>query len=307
VRVGAIDTGTNSTRLLVADVRDGTLEEVARRLRITRLGEGVDKHAMLSEKAIERVLTVIREYVEEARRLGATRMLATATSAVRDSANGAAFLDRIESEAGVETRRLTGREEAEMTFRGVTSDRTVTRGTLIVDIGGGSTELILGGPDGVARAESLQLGCVRLTERHLLADPPAEAELRACADDVRSRLPHFADVSAGIGVAGTITTLAALDLNLAAYDPTRSHGHRLTRDAVERQFGRLRSVRLAEREQMLHLEPARAGVIVAGVVVLREAMDAYGLREIEVSERDILHGAALAAAETAQDAPVASD
>jgi exopolyphosphatase/guanosine-5'-triphosphate,3'-diphosphate pyrophosphatase len=302
VRVGAIDTGTNSTRLLVADVRDGTLSEVTRRLRITRLGEGVDRHATLAVPATERVLATVREYANEARQLGATRILATGTSAVRDSSNGAAFLERIESELGVETRLLTGREEAEMTFRGVTSDRAVAQGTLVVDIGGGSTELILGGPNGVERANSLQLGCVRLTERFLHSDPPSQAELRDCAARVRSLLPPITTVSAGIGVAGTVTALAALDLNLAVYDPAAIHGHRLTREAVERLYGRLRSVRLAERERILHLEPARASVIVAGVVVLREVMDAYGLGEIEVSERDILHGAALAAAEAARPA-----
>jgi exopolyphosphatase/guanosine-5'-triphosphate,3'-diphosphate pyrophosphatase len=154
----------------------------------------------------------------------------------------------------------------------------------------------------VERANSLQLGCVRLTERFLHSDPPSQAELRDCAARARSLLPPITTVSAGIGVAGTVTALAALDLNLAVYDPAAIHGHRLTREAVERLYGRLRSVRLAERERILHLEPARASVIVAGVVVLREVMDAYGLGEIEVSERDILHGAALAAAEAARPA-----
>ena len=299
MRVGAIDLGTNSTRLLVADVVDGRVEEVVRRLTITRLGEGVDTTHRLDPAAIARVWDCLDDYRTELTTRGAERVLATATSAVRDSENGTEFLADLARRYGVMTRLLTGDEEAGLTFRGVSSDRTLAAETLIVDIGGGSTELLLGGPDGVAFATSLQVGCVRLTERFLRSDPPCEDELAGCAAHVRDVLPPLAPTAA-LGVAGTITTLAAIDLDLPAYDPEQIHGHRISRETVERELRRLARMPLGERRQVRGLEPARAPVIVAGIAILNEIVDAYDLSEIEASERDILHGVALAAAEPAK-------
>ncbi len=296
MRVAAVDLGTNSTRLLVADIEDGRVTEVVRRLAITRLGEGVDEHRMLLPAAIARVHAVLDGYARDALELGAERTLAVATSAVRDASNGREFLDGLGVRYGWSTRLLNGDEEAETTFRGVTSDRALSADTLMVDIGGGSTELLVGGPTGVSFSTSLQAGCVRLTERFLLTDPPTVEELEAAAAHVRSLLPALATTTA-IGVAGTVTTVAAIDLGLTAYDPVRIHGHRISRAAVEDALARLAVLPLAEREHVRGLEPARAPVIVGGLVVLHEAMARYGLAEIEASERDILHGAALTAAD----------
>jgi exopolyphosphatase/guanosine-5'-triphosphate,3'-diphosphate pyrophosphatase len=304
-RVAAVDLGTNSTRLLVADVDDGRIEEVRRRLEITRLGEGVDEQRLLLPAPIARVHGVLDGYRRELESLGAEQTLAVATSAVRDAGNGEAFLRELEGSYGFTTRLLTGSEEAALTFRGVTADREVEPGTLIVDIGGGSTELTVGGSGGVSSSASLQLGCVRLTERFLHADPPGRDELAACGAHVRAELPALRPACA-IGVAGTVTTLAALDLGLAEYDAERVHGHVLGRAAVERGFERLAALPLAERRRVPALEPARAPVILGGIAVLREVLDAYALDEIEASEHDILHGAALAAAELGQSVATAS-
>jgi exopolyphosphatase / guanosine-5'-triphosphate,3'-diphosphate pyrophosphatase len=295
MRVGAVDMGTNSTRLLVADVETGRVTEVVRRLAITRLGEGVDETHELAPAAIERVHAVLDRYARESTELGAERVLAVATSAVRDADNGTAFLDGLVTRYGWTTRLLSGEEEAETTFAGVTSGRSLTTETLLVDIGGGSTELLVGGPGGVTCSTSLQAGCVRLTERFLTTDPPTAAQLEAAAAQVRGLLPALA-VESAIGVAGTITTVAAIDLGLQEYDPTRIHGHRISRAAAERVLDELGALPLERRAQVAGLEPARAPVIVGGLVALREIMAHYGLAEIEVSERDILHGTALAAA-----------
>lgn len=295
MRVAAIDLGTNSTRLLVADVEDGRVDEVERLLAITRLGEGVDEQRLLQPEPVRRVHGVLDGYRAEADALGAERVLAVATSAVRDAANGADFLAELERHYGFATRLLDGGEEAETTFRGVVSDRSLDRETLVVDIGGGSTELLVGGPAGVAFATSLQAGCVRITERFLHHDPPSPDELVAAAAEVRALLPRLG-VTAAIGVAGTVTTVAAIDLGLAEHDAARIHGHLISRAAVDHVTAMLSALPLAERELVAGLEPARAPVIVGGLVVLREVMTRYGLAAIEASERDILHGAALAAA-----------
>ena len=295
-RVAAVDLGTNSTRLLVADVEGERLEEVVRRLTITRLGEGVDERRRLLPLPIARVRNCLAEYRRELEALEATRTLAIATSAVRDADNGEAFLGEIEWSYGFATRLLNGSEEAAMMVRGVTAGRAPLDHTLIVDIGGGSTELVLEGNGGPPTSSSLDIGCVRVTERFLTSDPPPEPELAAAAGYVRSLLPIY-DARHAIGAAGTVTTLATLDLGLDEYNPDRTHGHRIPRSSVERELERLAAMTLAERLEVPGIEPGRAPVIVAGLVVLREIMDAYGLDEIEASERDILHGAALAAAE----------
>jgi exopolyphosphatase / guanosine-5'-triphosphate,3'-diphosphate pyrophosphatase len=300
-RVAAVDLGTNSTRLLVADVADGRIEELVRRLKITRLGEGVDERRRLLPAPIARVRNVLTDYRQEAEQLGAEQTLAIATSAVRDAENGEAFLGEIEWSYGFSTRLLSGHEEAQLTFRGIATDRDIDTEILVVDIGGGSTELVAGGPDGLRFHDSLDLGAVRLSERFLSSDPPNDAELEACAEAVRAllaeRVPEDVRPAAALGVAGTITSLAALDLELEEYDPERVHGHRFGRESVGDQLARLASLPLEERREVPSLDPERAPVIVAGAVILLAVLDHFGLAEIEASERDILDGAALEAAE----------
>jgi exopolyphosphatase / guanosine-5'-triphosphate,3'-diphosphate pyrophosphatase len=300
VRVAAVDLGTNSTRLLIADVEDGRIDEVARRLKITRLGEGVDERKRLLPAPIARVRNVLTDFRREAEELGAERALAVATSAVRDAENGEAFLGEVEWSYGSQTRLLSGDEEAQLTFRGVATGRTVDVDTLVIDIGGGSTELVVGGPEGLSFHDSIDMGGVRLTERFLHSDPPTDEELHACAAAVREllaeRVPQEVRPSTAIGVAGTITSIAALDLGLAEYDPDQVHGHRLSREGVLTQLERLASLPLAERREIPALDPDRAPVIVAGTVILRGVLDHFGLDALQASERDILDGAALEAA-----------
>ena len=222
MRVGVVDLGTNSTRLLVADVDDGRVEEVARRVTITRLGEGVDERRKLLPLPIARVRNALSEYRRELERLGAERTLAVGTSAIRDADNGEAFLGEIEWSYGFSTRLLSGEEEGALTRRGVAGERQLQPGTLVLDVGGGSTELMVDG----ART-SLDLGCVRLTERFLASDPPTPEELEAAAAQVRAALPEL-EPQRAIGVAGTVTTLAALELG--AYDREQVHGHRSSRE-----------------------------------------------------------------------------
>jgi exopolyphosphatase/guanosine-5'-triphosphate,3'-diphosphate pyrophosphatase len=294
-RVGVVDLGTNSTRLLVADVEDGRVDEVVRRLKITRLGEGVDARRRLLPLPIARVRNALTDFRREAESLGAEVTLAVATSAVRDAENGEAFLGEIEWSYGFATRLLSGEEEARLTFRGASNGGDeAARGTLLVDVGGGSTELSLDG----AFLESLRAGCVRHTELFLASDPPTHDELESCARSVRDLL---ADLQAGgasraVGVAGTVTTLAALDLGLGEYDPERIHGHVVSRAALDRQLERLAALPLHERRAVPGLEPERAPVILAGLVILREVLDRFGVDAVEASERDLLHGAAVEAA-----------
>ncbi len=295
-RVAAVDLGTNSTRLLVADVEGDRLDEVVRRLTITGLGEGVDERRRLLPVPIARVRNCLSDYRRELEAADATRTLAIATSAVRDAENGEAFLGEIEWSYAFTTRLLSGAEEAALTYRGVTAGRETADGTLIVDIGGGSTEVVVGEDGAPPRAASIDVGCVRLTERFLRSDPPSVPELAAAGAYVRVLLPPLEPTYA-IGVAGTVTTLATLDLGLTEHDATRTHGHVLSRSAVDRELARLGAMTLDERLRVAGLEPGRAPVIVAGIVVLREVMQAYDLETIEVSEHDILDGAALAASE----------
>jgi exopolyphosphatase / guanosine-5'-triphosphate,3'-diphosphate pyrophosphatase len=288
MRVGVVDLGTNSTRLLVAEVDDGHVEEVARHTQITRLGEGVDERRKLLPLPIARVRNVLADYRRELEELGAERVLAIGTSAIRDAENGEAFLGEVEWSYGFATRLLNGSDEAQLTRRGVANGRELGDDTLVLDVGGGSTELIT-----ARERTSLDVGSVRLTERHLHSDPPTDEELEAAARAVRDELP-FLEPDGAIGVAGTITTLAALELG--GYDPHRVHGYRLSREGVGAQLDRLASLPLAQRRELAGLEPERAPVIVAGAVIVREVLDRYGLAGLEVSERDILHGAALEAA-----------
>jgi len=291
MRVAALDLGTNTTRLLVADVVDGRVDEVERRLAITRLGEGVDKRRRLLPLPIARVRNTLSEYRRTLEELGAERALLVATSAVRDAENGEAFLGEIEWSYGFVTRLLSGNDEAELVRRGVRTGRQLGPGGLILDVGGGSTELITESWHG-----SLDLGSVRLTERFLHTDPPTAEELDDCAAHARSLLPEL-EVSEAIGVAGTVTTLAALDLGLHEYDPDRVHGHRIHAASVDAQLERLAALSVAQRRDVPGLEPERAPVIVAGAIIVREVLRRYELDELEASERDLLDGAALEAAE----------
>jgi exopolyphosphatase / guanosine-5'-triphosphate,3'-diphosphate pyrophosphatase len=292
-RVAAVDLGTNSTRLLVAEVEDGRVDELDRETVITRLGEGVDRRRRLLPEPIARVRNTLVDFRRRAEELGAERTLLVATSAVRDAENGEAFLGEIEWSYGFDTELLSGDEEAALTLRGVSVGRKLKPGTLLLDVGGGSTELTLPG-----FRVSLDVGSVRLTERFLASDPPTADELEACRAAVRSVLEEHAsdlEVRAAIGVAGTITTIAALELGV--YDRDRVHGYRLAREAVERRFERLAGLPLDERRELPGLEPERAPVIVAGVAIVAEALHFFDLDELEVSEHDLLTGAALAAAE----------
>jgi exopolyphosphatase/guanosine-5'-triphosphate,3'-diphosphate pyrophosphatase len=292
-RVGVVDLGTNSTRLLVADVEDSSVNELDRRLEITRLGEGVDARGQLLPQAIARVRNVLVDYRRTIEELGAERTLAFATSAVRDAENGEAFLGEIEWSYGFATRLLSGHEEALLTFRGVAAGRDLTDGTLVVDVGGGSTELILGGPDGVSFHESFDLGCVRLSERFPSDPDGAAAYVRAVLDQ---ELPGDVAGRNAIGVAGTVTQLATLDLGLEREEPELVHGHRMSAEAIAGQVERLAAMPVEEIRRLRGMHPERAPVIVAGAVVVREVLSHFGLAELEMSERDIMHGAALAAA-----------
>lgn len=302
MRVAAVDLGTNSTRLLVADVDGERLADIERKTRVTRLGEGVDQRRRLLPLPVARVRNVLSDYRRTAESLGAERTLAIATSAIRDAENGEAFLGEVEWSYGFTTRLLSGHDEALMMFRGVATDREIQAGTIIVDVGGGSTELVAGGPDGVRWHDSLDIGSVRLTERFLESDPPTPNELDACAAAVRAlvaeRVPDevLDGARAAIGVAGTITSLAALALELDEYDRERVHGFRLGVAALDEQLTRLAAVPVGERRRMPPLDPERAPVIVGGAVIARELLRSFGLDGLEVSERDILDGAALAAA-----------
>jgi exopolyphosphatase / guanosine-5'-triphosphate,3'-diphosphate pyrophosphatase len=269
VRVAAVDLGTNTTRLLVADVEDGAVHEVHRESRITRLGEGVDARRRLLPVPVARVRNVLADYRRTIERLGAERTLAVATSAVRDAENGEAFLGEVEWSYGFATRLADGDEEAELTRRGVDPPA----GTLVVDVGGGSTELILD-----RFHTSLPMGSVRFTERYGEDVGRMEAEARRLLPDLS---PDRA-----VGVAGTV-------LQLAALVPKRVLSRARAREHLER----LAAMSVEERRAVPGMEPERAPVIVAGAAVLAAVLDAYGLDEIEVSVRDLLDGAALAAAE----------
>ncbi len=269
MRVAAIDLGTNTTRLLVADVADGRVEEVHRESRITRLGEGVDLRRRLLPLPIARVRNVLSDYRRTLESLGAERTLAVATSAVRDAENGEAFLGEVEWSYGFATQLVSGDEEAELTRRGVEPSAT----TLVIDIGGGSTELILGGFHA-----SLPMGSVRFTERY-------GEDVEQCRSATRALLPALSPADA-IGVAGTVTTIAAL-----------AHTHDLSRAGAREQLDRLASMTVDERRLLPEMDPERAPVIVAGAAILVETLDVFGLDSIAVSDRDLLDGIALAAAE----------
>ena len=303
MRVAVVDIGTNSTRLLVAEVEGGHVsEELERRSTVTRLGRGVDTSGQLSAEAIEDVCRTVGEDIEIYEALRPDQVIVIATSAVRDAENAGAFIAELRERFALDARILDGTEEAKLTYLGASSDRPSSGTTLVVDIGGGSTELVVGSGEEVAFHASLQAGTVRHTERHLHDDPPTAAQLEALSNDVRSLIDAaladeaIASASEGIAVAGTPTSLAAIDQELEPYDPERVHGYRLSLESIQRMCSMLSSMPLEERLEVKGLHPGRAPTIVAGVVILIQVMRAFGLSEIEVSEHDILYGAALEAA-----------
>lgn len=301
-RVAAIDVGTNSARLLVADVAGGRVSPIERRSTVTRLGRGVDLSGRLSAEAIEDACAAIGEYVEEIGRLDVEAVDAIATSAVRDAENGAAFIAELRERFALSARILDGSEEARLTYLGASSESAPTVPTLVIDIGGGSTELIVGQGEEISFHTSLQAGVVRHTERHIGSDPPTATELEQLAGDVRGLIENALEpgvgAEAGIAVAGTPTSLAAVEMELVPYDAERVHGHVLELPSIQRMLSRLSAAPLAERVEIPGLHPDRAPTIPAGVVILVEAMRAFGLEQITVSEHDILYGTALAVAES---------
>jgi exopolyphosphatase / guanosine-5'-triphosphate,3'-diphosphate pyrophosphatase len=302
VRVAVIDIGTNSTRLLISDVEGANAEQVERRTTVTNMGRGVDHTNLICADAVEDVCRVIADYMARYEEMGAERVMAIATSAVREAANGEAFIAELRERFDLDTRLLTGKEEAHLTYLGATAHRAAGEPTLVFDIGGGSTELIVGTGMHVGFHTSLQAGTIRQSERHLTSDPPDPHELEDLASEVRNLIdgavaeqPAAAPTRA-IAVAGTPTSLAAVDQALEPYDPGRVHGYRLGMRKIQRMLSRLSSLPLAERLRVPGLHPGRAPTIVAGAVILVQVMRAFGLEEIEVSELDILHGSALSAA-----------
>jgi exopolyphosphatase / guanosine-5'-triphosphate,3'-diphosphate pyrophosphatase len=303
MRVAVVDIGTNSTRLLIADVAGAGVEEVERRTTVTNMGRGVDHTGLICSEAVEDVCSVIADYKARYEEMGAERVLAIATSAVRDAANGEAFIAELRERFGLDARLLTGEEEAHLTYLGATAKRPEDGPTLVFDIGGGSTELVIGSGSEVGFHVSLQAGTIRQSERHLTSDPPDTHELEDLAADIHNLIERAiaAQPDAGrpvraIAVAGTPTSLAAIDQELEPYDPGRVHGYRLGLRRIQRMLSRLSSLPLAERLRVPGLHPGRAPTIVAGTVILVQVMRAFSLQEIEVSELDILHGSALSAA-----------
>jgi len=305
VRVAVVDIGTNSTRLLIADVdaTEGSLRELLRRSQVTRLGSGVDAEGSLSGEAVARVLDCLAEYRRAIDEHGCEANLAVLTSAVRDAANGAEFAARVRDQFHLDARVLSGEEEAQLTFLGAMSGRPApTDATVVIDIGGGSTEFIVGVGRSAGFHVSLPVGVVRMSERHVHSDPPSPQELQELAGDVRSTLlaglpaEERAPVRLGIAVAGTATSAASIDQELDPYDPERVHGYPLLLATVELLLARLAEMDEEERRRVVGLNPDRAPTIVAGMIVLGEAMRAFGLEQVEVSEHDILYGGALSLA-----------
>jgi exopolyphosphatase/guanosine-5'-triphosphate,3'-diphosphate pyrophosphatase len=300
--VAVVDIGTNSTRLLIAEVdpATGAVEELLRRSEVTRLGAGVDSGGSLSEEAIDRVLSTLADYRAAIDAHGCRANLAVLTSAVRDAANGEAFAARVRKDYGLDARVLSGSEEAQLTFLGAMSGRPApSEPTVVIDIGGGSTEFVVGSGRTAGFHVSVPAGVVRMSERHIHSDPPTPEELQSLALDARTTFLHGlppdvrAPVRSGIAVAGTATSAASIDQELDPYDPARVHGYPLLLATVELLLARLADMTEARRRAVVGLDPARAPTIVAGMILLSEALRAFELDQAEVSEHDILHGGAL--------------
>jgi len=302
VRVAVVDIGTNSTRLLIAEVNPstGAIEELLRRSQVTRLGDGVDAGGSLSEEAIARTFNTLADYRAAIDSHKCEANLAVLTSAVRDATNGGAFAERVREDLQLDARVLSGDEEAQLTFLGAMSDRAAsTEPTVVIDVGGGSTEFVVGLVRAAGFHVSLPVGVVRMSERHIHSDPPVPEQLQSLAADVRSTLlqglpaEERASVKLGIAVAGTATSAASIDQALDPYDPARVHGYPLHLATIQMLLARLADMNEARRRAVVGLNPDRAPTIVAGMIILEEALRAFALEEVEVSEHDILYGGVL--------------
>lgn len=296
MRVAAVDCGTNSIRLLVRDLPGA---ELHREMRIVRLGQGVDKTGALAPEALERTRVALVDYAAVCSSLGVERTRMVATSATRDASNRNAFRELVVSTLGVEPEVVTGDEEASLSFLGATADLDVSDGPfLVLDIGGGSTEIVLG-TSSVEAAKSVDIGCVRLTERHLRDDPPTAEQIAAARQDVDEALTRALAVvpaekaRTAVGLAGSVTTLGALALGLSAYQPEKIHLSRLSAAQVGDLTERLLAMTHAERAALPVLHPGRVDVIGGGALVLQSVVERFGLAEVLVSESDILDGIAL--------------
>jgi exopolyphosphatase/guanosine-5'-triphosphate,3'-diphosphate pyrophosphatase len=302
MRIGVVDIGTNTTRLFVADVEDGRVtRQLHRESRVTRLGAGVDSGGRLQDEAMAREHAALGDYAKRIEELAPERRLAVLTSAVRDAANGQEFAASVAERYGLDVHVLSGDEEAQLTYLGATDemDAESRERILVVDIGGGSTELIIGSGRHAEFHVSTQAGVVRQGDRHIQSDPPALQELVAVAADVQETLAaavppdRRTGIERALAVAGTPTALAAIAQQLEPYDPERVQGYRLTAVERDRILEALRVMTLEERQHVAGLHPDRALVILPGIVILAVVMELFGLEAVEVSEHDILRGAAL--------------
>jgi exopolyphosphatase/guanosine-5'-triphosphate,3'-diphosphate pyrophosphatase len=296
-RIAVVDLGSNSVRLFLCEGIDETGPAGERRTTVTGLRRGAAADGTIAEDALERLDACLADYAAAIARFAPGRVVAVGTSAVRDGPNRARVADLVRRRLGAGLTVLSGEDEARCSFAGARLGAGGDEPIMVIDIGGGSTELVRGGPAGPEGAVSLQLGAVRQTEAHLASDPPAPHELEAlraeAAPLVRGALATIGGPAAAVGVAGTITTLAAIDLG--AYDPGRVHRHRLSRSAIARITGDLAGMTVERRRTVPGLDPARAGVIVAGAVIAGVVLEEAGAQEMVVSERDLLDGVALAA------------
>ncbi|MGQ4475562.1 Ppx/GppA phosphatase family protein [Streptomyces sp. SAS_276] len=315
-RVAAVDCGTNSIRLLVADVdpATGQLVDLDRRMTIVRLGQGVDKTGRLAPEALERTFAACRDYAAIIKELGAERLRFVATSASRDASNRDDFVRGVLDILGVEPEVVTGDEEAELSFTGATRELTgrddLARPYLVVDIGGGSTEFVVG-DDAVRAGRSVNIGCVRMTERHLVrdgkvTDPPTPDQITAMRADIEAALDlaeetvPLREARTLVGLAGSVTTVSAIAQNLPAYDTEAIHHSRVSYDRVREITESLLRSTHAERAAIPSMHPGRVDVIGAGALVLLSIMERVGASEVVVSEHDILDGIAFKAAEEAE-------
>ena len=300
-RVAAIDCGTNSIRLLVADidVDAGTLRDVDRRMEIVRLGQGVDRTGRFAPDALERTMDACRRYADVVRATGAERVRFVATSASRDVSNRDEFEAGVRGALGVEPEVVTGDEEAALSFAGATRELAgaVPEPVLVVDIGGGSTEFVLGS-EAVRAARSVDIGCVRMTERHLHSDPPTASEVAAARADIEAAISLAQETvplevaRTLVGLAGSVTTLAAMALDLPSYQPERIHHARVTAVDVRLMSERLLAMNHDARAALPYMHPGRVDVIGAGALVLAAILDRVPVTEVVVSEHDILDGIA---------------
>ncbi|CAA9330704.1 MAG: Exopolyphosphatase [uncultured Frankineae bacterium] len=311
MRVGAVDCGTNSVRLLVADVDGAVKHDVLREMRVVRLGEGVDRTGELSEQALERTRRALADYAATCAELAVEQIRMVATSATRDARNRDQFRSMVREVLGVEPEVISGDEEAALSFDGATRGLDPADGPfLVVDIGGGSTELVLG-TTAVEAALSVDIGCVRLTERHLVGDPPRAGEVAAAEADIDAALALVREVvpveraRTTVGLAGSVTTVAALALELPAYDPDRIHLSRIPAAQVAAVTARLLAQTREQRAALPVMHPGRVDVIGAGALVLSTVVDRLGLAEVLVSEADILDGIAWSVPQVAATRPAA--